>query len=101
MICGLLSGNRFPFFVGVARLELTTSWSQTRHTTKLYYTPKILFLLKNAFQLNRVSYLISALPNFAERGGFEPPVQSPVRQFSKLLVSATHPSLLRFWVVQM
>ena len=31
---------------------------------------------------------------FAERGGFEPPVQLPVRQFSKLLVSATHPSLL-------
>ena len=45
MICGLLIGNEFPSFVGVARLELTTSWSQTRHTTKLYYTPK-LFLLK-------------------------------------------------------
>ena len=29
----------------------------------------------------------------AERGGFEPPVQLPVRQFSKLLVSATHPTL--------
>ena len=29
---------------------------------------------------------------FAEGGGFEPPVQLPVRQFSKLLVSATHPS---------
>ncbi len=29
----------------------------------------------------------------AERGGFEPPVQFPVRQFSKLLVSATHPPL--------
>ena len=25
-------------------------------------------------------------------GGFEPPVQLPVRQFSKLVVSATHPS---------
>jgi hypothetical protein len=25
------------------------------------------------------------------RGGFEPPVRLPVRQFSKLLVSATHP----------
>lgn len=31
---------------------------------------------------------------FAEGGGFEPPVPLPVRQFSKLLVSATHPSLL-------
>ena len=28
---------------------------------------------------------------FAEAGGFEPPVQLPVRQFSKLVVSATHP----------
>ena len=28
----------------------------------------------------------------AVRGGFEPPVQLPVRQFSKLVVSATHPS---------
>ena len=31
---------------------------------------------------------------FAEGGGFEPPVRLPVRQFSKLLVSATHPSFL-------
>ena len=29
----------------------------------------------------------------AEKGGFEPPVQFPVRQFSKLVVSATHPPL--------
>ena len=28
----------------------------------------------------------------AVRGGFEPPVRLPVRQFSKLVVSATHPS---------
>ena len=32
----------------------------------------------------------------AERGGFEPPVPIRVRQFSKLVVSATHPSFL--WV---
>ena len=31
----------------------------------------------------------------AEGGGFEPPVREPVRQFSKLLVSATHPSFLK------
>ncbi len=31
--------------------------------------------------------------NMAEEAGFEPAVQFPVRQFSKLLVSATHPSL--------
>ena len=30
----------------------------------------------------------------AEAGGFEPPVRLPVRQFSKLLVSATHPNFL-------
>ncbi len=33
------------------------------------------------------------LEHFAERGGFEPPERLPLRQFSKLLVSATHPSL--------
>ncbi len=32
------------------------------------------------------------LPLSAVRGGFEPPVRLPVRQFSKLVVSATHPS---------
>ena len=31
--------------------------------------------------------------NIAEEGGFEPPVPLRVRQFSKLVVSATHPSL--------
>ena len=30
----------------------------------------------------------------AVRGGFEPPVRLPVRQFSKLVVSATHPNFL-------
>ena len=34
-------------------------------------------------------------PLGAEGGGFEPPVREPVRQFSKLLVSATHPSFLQ------
>ena len=32
--------------------------------------------------------------SLAEAGGFEPPVQLPVRQFSKLVVSATHPHFL-------
>ena len=62
------------FFVGVAGLEPTTSWSQTKHTTNCT-TPRISFLSeKVAFNL------------LAVRGGFEPPVPSPVRQFSKLLV---------------
>ena len=34
----------------------------------------------------------------AEAGGFEPPVRLPVRQFSKLVVSATHPNFLPFEV---
>ena len=33
-----------------------------------------------------------AFKETAEAGGFEPPVRLPVRQFSKLLVSATHPN---------
>ena len=33
-----------------------------------------------------------AEPFSAEAGGFEPPVRLPVRQFSKLVVSATHPN---------
>ena len=37
--------------------------------------------------------LRGALQLVAEGGGFEPPEQFPVRQFSKLVVSATHPSL--------
>ena len=36
-------------------------------------------------------YAPNSLLYFAVRGGFEPPVPFPVRQFSKLLVSATHP----------
>ena len=36
--------------------------------------------------------LSEKIPPAAEGGGFEPPVREPVRQFSKLLVSATHPS---------
>ncbi len=46
-----------PNFVGVAGLEPTTSWSQTRHTTNCT-TPRL------------IQYFC------AERGGFEPPVQN-------------------------
>ena len=37
---------------------------------------------------------ISTSLHNAEAGGFEPPVRLPVRQFSKLVVSATHPNFL-------
>ena len=41
----------------------------------------------------RYGYPYGSLANCeAEAGGFEPPVRLPVRQFSKLLVSATHPN---------
>ena len=36
----------------------------------------------------------------AEGGGFEPPVPIRVRQFSKLVVSATHPSFLSDYSVR-
>ena len=43
--------------------------------------------------MNRPSWcFFGEIPSVAEGGGFEPPVREPVRQFSKLLVSATHPS---------
>ena len=55
--------------------------NQTRPTNSMTCRPCLIFV---AFWL-----CISA-----EAGGFEPPVQLPVRQFSKLLVSATHPHFL-------
>ena len=48
-------------------------------TTRVYRTKKI-EAIKPLFFLF-----------WAVRGGFEPPVRLPVRQFSKLVVSATHP----------
>lgn len=36
--------------------------------------------------------------SLAEAEGFEPSVQLPVRKFSKLVVSATHPHFLQFVV---
>ena len=40
---------------------------------------------------NRMTFVIRS-SSLAVGGGFEPPVRLPVRQFSKLVVSATHPS---------
>jgi hypothetical protein len=66
LIINLLGGR----LVGIAGFEPTTSWSQTRHSNRAELHPD------------------------AVREGFEPSVQLPVRQFSKLVVSATHPSHL-------
>ena len=65
--------GRFLFFryVGVTGFEPVTSCSQSRRDDRTTLHPGTLL---------------------AVRGGFEPPVRKPVRQFSKLLVSATHPS---------
>ncbi|MEY4142259.1 MAG: hypothetical protein RL110_1631, partial [Bacteroidota bacterium] len=46
-------------------------------------------------------FLIPLILHFVAVGaGFEPAVQLPVRQFSKLLVSATHPSHLVDWTAK-
>ena len=45
--------------------------------------------------INKKKGMNKSCLNFsAEAGGFEPPVRLPVRQFSKLVVSATHPNFL-------
>ena len=68
-------------FVGMARFELATSWSQTRRDDRTTLHPDF---LREIFR---------SLSKSAEGEGFEPSVPLRVRQFSKLLVSATHPSL--------
>ena len=54
-------------------------------------THRLLIDLKRAKSIKLSSFY---LENLAEAGGFEPPVRLPVRQFSKLVVSATHPNFL-------
>ena len=49
------------------------------------------FASMNGYIKKRYHFAVIA---FAEGGGFEPPVPLRVRQFSKLVVSATHPSFL-------
>ena len=54
--------------------------------------------LRNGMNPRGFSSLMKSLviDSFAERAGFEPAVRLPVRQFSKLVVLATHPSLQWF-----
>ena len=62
--------------------------------------PRLRILYPN-HQMNRPTFQRCTRrenPSAAEGGGFEPPVREPVRQFSKLLVSATHPSFQDFGV---
>ena len=82
--------------VGVARFELTTSWSQTKRDTGLRYTPNIFRRRKDIQTYQSTNLVIPAgfepatyclegscsiqlsyetLILIAERGGFEPPVR--------------------------
>jgi hypothetical protein len=63
--------------VGAARFELATSWSQTRRDDRTTLRPE------------NVLFKRTTLTSVAVRAGFEPAVQLPVRQFSKLFLSAS------------
>ena len=89
-----------PLSVGVARFELTTSCSQSRRDTGLRYTPRKISLFSN---MSKFPFPVCKDKNFfllckffvAVEARFELAVQLPVRQFSKLVVLATHPLHLR------
>ena len=57
----------YIWLVGMAGFEPTTSWSQTRHSNRTELHPDYIYYT-------------------AVREGFEPSVQFPIRQFSKLVV---------------
>ena len=76
----------YGFKVGVARFELTTSTSQMWRDTGLRYTP-IGISFSGFVSLQRDKHPF--LRFFAVRAGFEPAVRLPVRQFSKLFLSAS------------
>ena len=72
--------------VGETGFEPATLWSQTRCATGLRHSPRLsLSTLRKS--------ILRTFRNRVEEAGFEPAVPLRVRQFSKLLVSATHPSL--------
>jgi hypothetical protein len=86
--------------VGVAGFEPTTSCSQSRRDTGLRYTPNLVSVFpffegsaKKQFIFDK-SYFDFFFFISAERAGFEPAVPLPVRQFSKLFLSATQAPLL-------
>ena len=89
-----------PQVVGAAGFEPATSWSQTRRDDRTTLRPER-FIFNIYFSTERDQYLFSFYSgetfssthvNFAVGARFELAVQLPVRQFSKLLVSASHPS---------
>ncbi len=83
-------------FVGMAGFEPTTSCSQSRRDTGLRYIPNLvssLFPFSKGWQSNGFKMIIPfffvTFFCFAVRAGFEPAVPLPVRQFSKLFLSAS------------
>jgi hypothetical protein len=57
-------------------------------------TPRVILLVKLSLDFVNCQLLFLLFKIGVEEAGFEPAVPLRVRQFSKLLVSATHPSLL-------
>jgi hypothetical protein len=85
----------------MAGFEPTTSCSQSRRDTGLRYIPNLVsffFPLAEGLQSDGFKLIIPLLFAIifisAERAGFEPAVPLPVRQFSKLFLSATQAPLL-------
>ena len=66
-------------FVGAAGFEPATPCSQSRCANRAALRPEYLWLFQ------------APVNSIAVEAGFEPAVRLPVRQFSKLVVSATHP----------
>ena len=58
------------------------------HQLKIASLPKF----SRPFDIQKPDDASHPVSFFAVRAGFEPAVRLPVRQFSKLVVSATHPS---------
>ena len=88
------------FAIGLARSchnggkVVPSRWQSCAKPKKKFGTREVLLTGVN----RRKSYIKQKPCNkckaSAEAGGFEPPVRLPVRQFSKLVVSATHPNFL-------
>ena len=96
-------------FVGVAGFEPATSCSQSRRDNRATLHPEEItpdiFQYFNLFLTVVRSFIMKAgakililfktanifIKKNAVEAGFEPAVRLPVRQFSKLVVSATHP----------
>ena len=67
----------------------------TNKSFKIFYVSIVFETFGQGLKFRTLRFLIPSNLNFVAVGaGFEPAVQLPVRQFSKLLVSASHPSHL-------